>query len=323
MRKALVIGINNYPGGAKLHGCIPDALAFKKLIERHEDGLRNFDVAFYTDVATKNDLTALVYEHFKGEHEVSVLYFSGHGAVNAIDGYLVTPDFEPFDPGLSLSHLMQLANESHHGNRVIILDCCHSGAAGVSAIMDRKASVLNSGVTILAASKPDESALEVDGGGIFTSLLLQAMEGGAADICGNVTPAGIYSYIDQALGALDQRPVFKTNITAFVPLRKVTPALPMAILHRLTTYFKDPMKALPLDPSYEFTNCDTIVPVLKPPYAQAEHVAVFKALQQMVSVGLVRPVGTPHMFFAAMDSLSCELTPLGRHYWRLVHENRI
>ena len=58
-------------------------------------------------------------------------------------------------------------------------------------------------------------------GGIFTNLVLAALEGGAADLRGHVTPGSIYAYVDQALGAWDQRPIFKTNVTQFhVPTRR-------------------------------------------------------------------------------------------------------
>ncbi len=52
MRKALVIGINNYPT-APLRGCINDASAFGGIIETNGNGSPNFDVRLITDVPTK------------------------------------------------------------------------------------------------------------------------------------------------------------------------------------------------------------------------------------------------------------------------------
>ena len=40
------------------------------------------------------------------------------------------------------------------------------------------------------------------------------------------------------------------------------------------------------------------------------------------SIGLIEPVNTEHMYFAAMKSLGCKLTALGRHYWRLAKDKR-
>jgi len=38
----------------------------------------------------------------------------------------------------------------------------------------------------------------------------------------------------------------------------------------------------------------------------------------MARIGLVEPVGAEHMYFAAIESKSCALTAVGRHYWNLI-----
>ncbi len=43
MKKALIVGLNNYPG-CKLGRCDKDAIAMKDLIESNGDGLPKFDV---------------------------------------------------------------------------------------------------------------------------------------------------------------------------------------------------------------------------------------------------------------------------------------
>ncbi len=161
------------------------------------------------------------------------------------------------------------------------------------------------------------------GHGVFTNLLIAALQGGAADLNGNITPGTIYSYIDQALGPWDQRPVFKTNVTQFISVRKVTPQISLDVLRKIHVYFPAPKEFFSLDPSFEYTNSPCIVHEYIEPYANNDNVEVFKNLQKMVSVGLVKPVGAEHMYFAAMKSKKCELTPLGHHYWRLVKAGRI
>jgi hypothetical protein len=42
--------------------------------------------------------------------------------------------------------------------------------------------------------------------------------------------------------------------------------------------------------------------------------AIFRLLQNYARVNLVRPVDAPHMWHAAMENKSCELTVLGEHY---------
>jgi len=322
MRKALVVGINHYPN-APLSGCINDASAFGAIMETHGNGDPNFAVRLCTDVPTKGKLTELLQDLFKGDNEIALFYFSGHGFENDLGTYLVTPDAAKLDVGVSMSDLLVMANNSKATNRVIILDCCHSGAAGTSMITGGITSTINKGVTILTASKAEETAIEINGHGVFTNLLIDALQGGAADIRGDITPASIYSYIDQALGPWEQRPVFKTNITEFISLREITPKVPKETLRKIIQYFSQPEQEFPLDPSYEDTNSEEVKHAVIKPFAKTENVDVFKDLQKFQSVGLVVPVGAPYLYFAAMESKSCRLTALGYHYWRLVKQKKI
>lgn len=321
MRKALVVGINNYPN-APLTGCINDASAFGAIMETHGNGDPNFAVKLCTDVPTKGQLLELLENLYKGDSEIALFYFSGHGFENSLGTYLVTPDAAKFDAGVSLNDLLTIAKNSSALNKIIILDCCHSGGAGTSKVIGGSASLLDKGVTILTASKSDELAMEINGHGVFTNLLIDALQGGAADVKGDITPGSIYAYIDQALGAFEQRPVFKTNITEFTPLRKIPPRVSNETLRKIIKYFPEPEFEFPLDPSYEDTNSPDIEHKTIEPYANSEHVAIFKDLQQFQSIGLVVP-NAAYMFFAAMESKSCRLTALGNHYWRLVKQKKI
>ena len=166
----------------------------------------------------------------------------------------------------------------------------------------------------MTASKADESAMEINGHGIFTNLLLDSLQGGASDLRGHITPGSVYAYIDQALGPWEQRPVFKTNVTRFTSLRTVNPQVPMDVLRKIIEYFPTPSFNFPLDSSYEYTNEGV---------AKEENVTIFKNLQKFESVGLVVPVGEEHMYWAAQNSKSCRLTAFGYHYWRLVKDKRI
>ncbi len=322
MRRALIVGIDKYPG-AILSGCVNDASAVATIIETNGDGSPNFDVELMTDVQTRAKLLEAIVKLFEGEVDVALLYFSGHGSLNMIGGYIVTPDFNRMEPGISMNDILTLANQSKVKNKVIILDCCHSGALGAQSWGDKPLTQMVEGMSILTASRASEAAIEVNGHGIFTNLLLSALRGGAADIGGHITAGGIYAYIDQALGAWHQRPIFKTNITNFTPLRTIHPPVSKDTLRLITQYFVTPEDQLQLDPSYEFTNSPEVEHKVLEPYADADHVAVFKNLQKFESIGLVVPVDTEHMYFAAMKSKSCRLTALGLHYWKLVKDKRI
>lgn len=322
MKKALVVGINKYPS-SPLSGCINDASAFASIIETNGDGSPNFDVRLATDVPTKSELKGLIIDLFKGDSETSLFYFSGHGYIDDLGGYIVTPDYRSHDLGVSMDEILSIANDSKAKNRIVILDCCHSGAFGSPKVNGGATTQIVEGVSILTASKDNEPSLEVNGHGVFTNLLLDALQGGAADLRGHITPGSVYAYIDQALGPWDQRPVFKTNISRFTSLRTVTPQVPIGVLRNLVKYFPTPQQEFTLDPSFEDTNATDIEHKVIEPYANPANVAMFKELQKFQSVGLVVPVDEEHMYFAAMNSKSCKLTALGYHYWRLIKDKRI
>lgn len=322
MNKALVVGIDDYPV-SPLYGCCNDANKVEALLSRNEDGSPNFAVRKHLNVSTKGELKALIRECFTGDNETALFYYSGHGHIDSVGGYLVTPDCKPDDWGVSLFEILQIANESRCKNKVIILDSCHSGFAGSISTKNQNTAVIEEGVTILTSSLSSEFSMEENGQGLFTSLLVEALAGRAADVTGYVTPSGIYSYIDKALGPWDQRPVFKTNVTRFVSLRKVKPRISPESLRRLTEFFVSEDDQMPLDPSYEPTNTPEDVHEIIEPYATKEHTKDFSILQEMEGVGLVVPVGEKHMYYAAMRSKTCELTALGKHYWKLVSKGMI
>ena len=313
MKKALVVGIDYYPN-APLKGCVNDATSFAQMMEAHGDGSLNFDVRLEKNVASRSSLKQMIIELFEGENETALFYFSGHGFLNELGGYIVTPDHKKYDEGVAMEDILKLASNSGTKNKIIILDCCHSGAFGSPQISGGTSAYLKDGMVILTASQASESAIEVNGHGVFTNLLLDALDGGAADLRGHITPGSVYAYIDQALGTWDQRPVFKTNVTRFTSLRNVPPAVPLTILKKIKDYFPDPQHEFALDPSYEYTNEDV---------AKPENVAIFKNLQKFEGVGLVVPMGEEHMYWAAQNSKSCRLTALGAHYWRLIKDKRI
>lgn len=321
MKKALIVGLNNYPG-CKLEWCDNDAIAMKELIETNGDGSPNFDVISIIDSCTKQNLRIAIEKLFADDADVALLYFSGHGA-DLDGGYLCTTDFSGTDYGVRMTDVLEWANKSHCKNKVIILDCCFAAKMGTSILLNNN-SVLGEGVTIIAASQSWQTSAENASiqHGVFTELLIQGLKGGAADIEGNITPASLYSFVDQSLGAWQQRPVFKTNISQFLPLRTIQAKVPKSILRKLSLYFKNPTDEYKLNPSYEYTNEPEIEHQIIEPYAKAENVAIFKELQLFESVGLVEPVGTKHMYFAAMENKSCKLTALGLHYWRLSKDKR-
>lgn len=324
MRRALIVGVNYYEHGNPLFGCVDDAHAIKAVLARHDGGAVNFDCMLLTgtgpeDRVDRGDLKDNIKELFKTEAEIAFLYFAGHGHIEATGGYLLATDSKRGDDGVSLSEILTLANASPATNKVIVLDSCHSGIAGTPPTGGQLAT-LSEGLTVMTGSTKDQYATEVDGKGVFKTLLVDALNGSAANLTGDITLGSMYAHIDQSLGAWEQRPVFKTNIKQFVSLRKVSPPIPASDLRRLTEFFPSPGFEYSLDPTYEpeMKGRDQEMPTPDP-----DNTRIFAILQTYNRLNLLVPVNASHMWNAAMESKGCRLTALGEHYRRLVEKNRV
>ena len=200
MRRALIIGIDKY-STLPLSGCENDAVAVANTLEKNGDGSPNFSIKLVTSDSDKVD-SELIYSQleqlFKGEADTVLFYFAGHGIIDPTTnaGYIVSQDGKKGSWGVPLSEILNMANAASPKikSTVIILDSCNSGYAGeVAGLNNDQISVIGSGVTILTACHRQGVAGEVDGHGLFTSILLDGLTGASADICGHITPASVYS----------------------------------------------------------------------------------------------------------------------------------
>lgn len=311
-RMALVVGINDHRPETPLSGCVNDAQEVAAALEYHGNGEKNFSVqTLTTDSEAKgvprSDLHDHLVELFDApDLDTALFYFAGHGAVRETGGYLWTSECRRGDEGVPLTAIVDLANRSRANNRIIILDSCRSGLAGLSTTA-RGYSEISEGVAILTASTAEHRARESKGSGVFTALLVDGLLGGAANLVGDVTVGGLYAHIDQALGPWEQRPVFKCNVHRFLTLRKVSPVVPIESLRLIVDFFPTPDADFQLDPSFE--------PESREP--NPKNTADFAILQRYNRANLVVPVGVQHMYHAAIHRMPCRLTPLGKHYWRL------
>jgi hypothetical protein len=324
MRIAFVVGVNYYEHGGSLYGCVDDAHAVQAVLARHGDGTVNFDCKLLTgtgptDTVTRNVLKDGVSKLFAQQAEIALFYFAGHGHIEATGGYLLGTDASRGDEGVSLAEVLKLANASPARNKVIILDSCHSGIAGNPPELGNL-TALAEGLTVLTASTAEQYATEENGRGVFTTLLVDALHGSAANLTGDITPGSVYAHVDQSLGAWEQRPVFKTNVRQFVSLRTVAPPIDLDDLRRIAEFFPSPGFEFQLNPTFEPEQKGRDAGMPDP---VAENTRTFGILQQYNRLNLVVPVGAPHMWHAAMQSKACKLTVLGEHYRRLVMKERI
>lgn len=324
MKKALVIGVNFYEHLLGLDSAVNDAYEVKQVLERNADGTKNFDVRLLTSSGTeelleRDTLRSQIEELYNGNGDVAILYFAGHGYLDSTGGYLLSSDSSSGHDGIALSDIIQFSNASKIQNRIIILDCCHSGIAA-STLGRSGFAELKEGTTILTASTEQQAAQENQKGGVFTSLFVDALNGAAANLLGDITPGSIYAHIDQSLGSWQQRPVFKTNVEHFVSLRKTHSPVAIADLQKLADFFPSENHVFQLDPSYEPERSEGQESL---PLPNDLNTANFAILQKLNRVNLVVPEGAPHMWHAAIESAGCRLTVLGEHYRRLVNSGHI
>lgn len=332
MRKALIIGVNDYDNINPLSWCENDAVGMEQALSRNADGSPNFSVQLLTTNNPKGvrgiQTKQMVKSLFLGDADVALFYFAGHGAFNEdmSEGILCLQDYHHNDDNgfIRISDILNYANNSNIKNKIIILDSCNSGAAAEDRTRNNNVSVIGNGVIILTACTKTEYATEslVDEHGLFTALLLEGLNGASSNILGQVSPGSLYSFIDNALNVWEQRPVFKTNVSKFISLRQNNPLVDPSILRKLPEWFTYPGEVFQLDPSFE-PDRESVADELKDLPVDANNAAIFKDLQKCNRYGLIVPHEAEHMFFAAMNSTGCKLTALGEYYRKICINGKI
>lgn len=342
MRKALCVGIDYYGPVNSLAACVSDAKSVAKALARHADRSKNFDILpVYGDakrrpfpVGQDPQTGEILYENKvvggtavpgkllkmavkelfdpKMTLDVALFYFAGHGYSDATGGYLCASDGED----LSLDYVMNLAANSRAVHKIIILDSCHSGSAGR---LDAAGNLcrLPENTVVLASCTDRGTAAD----GCFTQMMVDALMGGAMNLMGEVSPGGIYDYIDRALGGWKQRPVLKANIENFVCLRRNKPPIRITELRQITRIFPKANEDKPLDLTYYADKRDVADEKYIKHYVKKER--IFAILCKYASLNLVVPVDATQMHEAAINGKACRLTPLGRYFWQLVKDDRI
>jgi hypothetical protein len=329
-KRALLVGIDDYPD-ALLTGCVDDAARLRDKLAVNEDGSPNFDCALLTSDATEVTRQALrralldLFRNCRGQD--LLFFFAGHGAQTPWGAELVTQDYAPDSLGVSMADVLLLANSCGANEVVLILDCCNAGELGDLAAF-RSArdgslawspAVINEGVTIIASSGSGEASREREGHGRFTHFLVQGLDGGAADLLGEITSQSLFVYAARPFGAWDQRPVFKSHVSEPSVVRTTKPRVDRAILRALPRYFVgSPSAQITLDPDYEGEGR---------PLPQGDHGTekqqAFDHLKALRDAGLVQAEGGQDLFFAAMRGGKVSLTPIGQTFWQLADEGRL
>lgn len=330
MRKALVVGINHYDNKdyQDLNGCHYDAERMYDVLSYHEkvndDKERNFQVNLLKAHSDKNDkkitrrlLQQKISELFNDDHsEVALFFFSGHGYENSLGGYLVTQDAYAFEEGVSVNDVLIYANNSKVKDIIIILDCCYAGQMGSFPILESGTAILRKGITILTSSGPNQFSYEVGRqGGRFTTILINALEGGSTDILGNVKASHLYEHADDLLGPWDQRPSLKANVAKEVIIRKTQPKVPQHILANIPNLFTKPGTRCRLDKRHLLRKDEE--------GHDPEKALEMEHLEILFKRGLIEPQEAKTLTEAAQKETGCMLSGVGKFYWQMVFNGRI
>lgn len=220
-RRALCVGIDEYPAPNRLDLCVADATEVSDYLSQPEYG---FEVELLINhEATRPNIRRALASAIQEDLDFFVFYFSGHGTVTDLDAYLLTVDHQPLEEGIELSDLARFVDRISAKTRhcLTILDCCHAGSGQLgSLIQTLTPEAIEKGLpartesrTILAACRPEQVAIEDSryGHGLFTYALLQALSGEAADPVGNVTVGGISEFINRSLEELGAEQISVTK----------------------------------------------------------------------------------------------------------------
>lgn len=331
MRRALLIGIDHYTA-SPLTGCVADAQGMASLLERNEDGTLNYDVKLVTSdtrAINRGDVRTLLTTLFDNARDATILFFfAGHGAQTPWGAELVTQDYSSNSLGVSMNDVLTLANDSPAREVILILDCCFSGdlgnmpglqAAAVALPFRLDRSVLRENVTILTASRATQPSAEVAGGGqgAFTRLLIEGLEGAAADHLGDVTALSLYAFASRSFTAWQQRPIFKSHVSQSTALRTCRPPIDQDLLRKLPTYFHNAEARYSMTPAHEG------VRPIPPGVNSTLEQQAFDYFKQLRNAGLLTTDHNKDLYFVALASEDVYLTFLGRYFWRLATKGRL
>ncbi|HEY4631430.1 MAG TPA: caspase family protein, partial [Blastococcus sp.] len=254
-RKALVVATYAYAdrGLSRLAAPAHDAESFASVLE--DPAIAGFDVTMLVNEPhyVVGEAIADFYAGARRD-DLTLLYFTGHG-VKDDEGRLYlamnnTRREALMFTAISAAQLNDAMDASTSRRKVLILDCCYSGAfpAGRTAKSDEGVQTLErfqgKGRAVLTASDATQYAFEgedLTGSGtssVFTRHLVEAISSGAADLDedGDIALDELYSYVyEQVVAEVpQQRPKKQEDVDGRIVIaRNVNWTLPAYLRHAI------------------------------------------------------------------------------------------
>lgn len=233
IRKALYVATDVLPHNdslPRLTGCESETRRLAHLLSTHWDGSANFGLqnakCLLNKDATRNRIRKELRWLLRGNPEVALFYYSGHGSLSNKGGLLHAYDDTIEADKIELNELIHLSRLSNAKNIVIIIDSCNSGALGVSdntLWLQRELANIPAKVSLLSASDLKQPAGMTNHESHFSQAIRMGLEGKAADLQGRISIPLLHDYISMRFRKLRQRPQLKVFLKEPFILRAVEP----------------------------------------------------------------------------------------------------
>jgi HEAT repeat protein len=234
---------------------LPQLAGRPLLVERLTKCLKergNYDVKALNSIVKPSDFLLLMYELFSSDGEL-LFYFYGHGCLRPNGkGYFATSSARLYEEGIPMDEVISSAMTSNAREIVLILDCCHAGAA--TAVAGAATAVTNVAITglaeqavhqtagrvLLAGCASHQNGWEVKADdeqkkiGAFSYHILKGLEGEARYGTNKVRGSMLGIYVTDVFKAWNQDPISRNSesgsreciITSGFPAEIIQPPAP-------------------------------------------------------------------------------------------------
>lgn len=219
---AVVIGINAYQKWPKLEYAVNDAKAIGELL-KGKFGFNEIIMLLDGEATQKNILRVLgddLKDKTQAEDRVFI-FFAGHGQTEARAngsnmGYIIPVEGEMnnyYSSAISMDQLREISNRLHAKHIFYAMDSCFSGLLRLRGFSDKQdCHTCFKARQFLTAGSGGERVTEVQGHGLFTKVLIDALQGAAnRNQNKRVTATELYEFLNPRVleeSRNTQNPVF-------------------------------------------------------------------------------------------------------------------